>query len=246
MVEMTPDPRLAVALDRPIPAEPIVEALRAEGYSVMGARRERDGLTHAALAERSELHRRTIGRICDGTRTHLSVTEAEAILDAIDRDDLHRELVGAYLDERAKYERRLDEELDAIYEEFWIALQSNPPPGEDWQALSDQHLLHDHWQNDDEIKWLPFGARRRKTHKWFSLRYNRRPHPIPQSLRERALRVLATRREECTAAATRARTEIGPPESITAGRVRDVTHRARDRGLIEHHQRPRTYASRAG
>src|SRR5262249_27939595 len=145
MVAMTPDLRLRVEDERPIPAEPILMALEAAGYSVRGQRRKRGGPRHEMLAARAGLHRRTRSRICSGSRTHLTVSEADAILAAIDRDDLQRELVGAYLDEKLAYTTRLDEELEDIYEQLWMGMHPTFPRGDEQQALDDLHALYSHW-----------------------------------------------------------------------------------------------------
>jgi hypothetical protein len=109
-------------------------------------------------------------------------------------------------------------------------------------ALSDLHALYTHWQHRSEIARLPFAARRAKTVEWFRQTHGRLPHPIPESVRSRALSVLGRRRAEYVEEVARARKEVGPTERITAGRVRDLTRRARARGLIEPGQRPRAYA----
>jgi len=241
LVELTPDPRRAAELARPIPAEPILHALKAAGYSVLGARRMSEGLTHGTLARRSGLHRRKIGRICDGTVTDLTVSEVEALLDAIDRPDLWHELVEPYLAERAEYDLRLEDALEEIYEELaWLPRCAQDPTDQD-SALSDFHERYNHWQHQPEIARLPAAERRARTAEWFGETHGRPPHAIPDSLRDRALSILALRQERYVEDAARARKEIGPPERITGSRVRDVTRRACDRGLLPRGQRPREY-----
>jgi hypothetical protein len=241
MVAMTPDPHLVADVERPIPAEPILDVLKAEGFCVRGERRTRDGATHATLSALTGIHRRRISRICTGEIPNLTVTEADAILVAVGRDDVARELVEAHLNERAAYTARLEEELWEIYEEFWLIYRSGSLSADEWRALSDQHVLHDHRQTDPEIKYLPFTTGREKAVEWFRETNGRPPHPIPQSLREQALRVLAVRRDQYVEEAARAHIELGSPEHITSAKVRDLTRRARRRALLSRGQHPRAY-----
>jgi transcriptional regulator with XRE-family HTH domain len=239
MVEMTPDPRLAIENRCPIPAEAILDALKAAGFSVRGGPRSDEARTHEALAELTGIHRRTISRICSGKRPTLTVDEAEAILDAIDRSDLWHQLVGAHLEEQD----RLDEAVGEIYEEWFTVFRSHPLPIDEWRAIADAHLLHEHTQRNSELAFLPDAQRRATAVAWFEETYGRPPAKATHSLRERALGLLAERREQYVAAAERAEKEIGPPERITASYVRDLTRRARARGLIGADERTRGYTA---
>jgi hypothetical protein len=238
IVQMTPDPRRAPRRDRPIPAEGIREALRDEGYSVLRARRTRDGATHQVLADRSQIGRRRIGRICSGEINDLTEAEAEAILVAIGREDLIGELVDSYVRAAAAHELAIAEALEEIYELMWICERKTLASSDERLALHDLHLLYLLGQRSSAAIRLPFSVRRKGTTKWFCEAHGRQPHPVPEALRKRALAELVRRHDEALEQAAAARTQIGPPERINAAYARDLLHRARKRGLLDSDQRP--------
>jgi hypothetical protein len=236
MAAALPDPKEYDGEPR-IAAEPILDALRADGYAVLGEPRRNDGRTHAHLAHLTGIHRRTIGRICDGTRSTLSLEEAEAISDAIDHSGRVRDVI----DDALEATNAIAAELEEIYNLLWTIHRSNLRLDEEWYALADEHLLYDHWQCDDAIRHLPYAERREKSVEWFQETQKRPPRAVPDSLRARALRSLNSRRERDVEDATRAEHELPPPARITASYVRDLTRRARDRELLDPNQQPRAY-----
>jgi transcriptional regulator with XRE-family HTH domain len=218
IVRLTPDPRRAPRADRPVPAEGIRQVLEQEGYSVLGRKRSKDGLTHQTLAERSGVPRRTISRTCSGARNDLCAREAEAIV-----------VLGIGRVATARYQLTVEEALDEIYELFWICRAF---AGEEERlALEDRHLLYG--QFDPETLRLPVGERRAARLERFRAVHGRWPHPVPDSLRRVALDALEHRHREALEQAATARSEIGPPERVTAAYARDLMRRVRKRGVID-------------
>jgi hypothetical protein len=242
IAKMTPDPRPAANVERPIPAEPILDALRAAGYRIRGERRTQDGLTHETLAEHARMGRRQISRICQGKRPNLTSTEARALLDAIDRDDLIPELVDAVLDKLAADAVRVEEELAEIYELMWICGRHVDVPREERLALHDLHLLDVIGQSSAGMIRLPFAKRRELAIERFCGCYGRQPHPVPQAVRVRARAGLGRRHQIAVDVAAVLRREIGPPERVNDKYAGDLIRRARRRGLIDPTERPRAFA----
>jgi hypothetical protein len=237
LVDMTPDPRRVPRADRPVPAEPIRHALDEEGYSILGRPRTKDGRTHQGLSDQTGIPRRTISLICSGDINDLTDIEAEAILIAIDRQDLYNELAATFVGAAARQKLAIDEALEEIYELFWIC---NAFASDDERvALEDLHLLYGYGQLDAETIRLPFTQRQKASLERFRASHDgHSPHPVSDSLRRRALAVLARRRDQALEEAATARREIGVPEHVNAARARDLMRNARQRGLIGRTQRP--------
>src|SRR5262249_32955643 len=156
--------------------------------------RRRPQLTHERLAEMTGIPRRTITRISDGTRKRLTDSEAEAILAAINRDDLYRELTAGLLT-ATLYEAWIESELEEPYEDLHIGVGAGNFPRDDEQALADLHEMYEMRLDDREIAGLPFEDRRKATIARFRERHGCDPHPPSDSLRQRALDILDTRRK---------------------------------------------------
>src|SRR5262249_44021769 len=109
------------------------------------------------------------------------------------------------------------------------------------QALRDEHALYDYMQRNLGVRHLRLAHRRPKAIDRFRQRYRRLPHPIPDSLRELALGMLAVRRAPYQEEAARARPASPPPARIPSEFVRDLTRRVRIRGLVQRDQQPRAY-----
>jgi hypothetical protein len=240
-VRMTPDPRRARRADRPIPAEGIRDAIRDAGYSVLGRKRTRDDATHQLLSERAEISRRRISKICSGEINALTAVEADAILVALDREDLYDDLVASFVEAAERDALAIEEALDEIYELFWIC---SAVVGDDerW-ALDDLHALYGYGQLDAETIKLPFPLRRKVGVDRFRELHGRWPDPVPVSLRTRALNELARRRDEALEHAAVAQKGIGPPERVNAAYARDLVRRARLRGIIDWQERPIAFSA---
>ena len=241
MVKMTPDPRNAVDVDRPVPADVVLDALEVAGYSVRGKPRTNDSRTHANLATETDIPRRTISRICSGARSTLSIDETDRILDAIGETGLRDELLKTHLDAPREQALLIEEELADIYDYLWTLYL--PLGAEESRALNDEHALYDHMQHNLDLAERRLADRRPHAIEWFRQRYGRPPQPIPETLREQAFRTLAARRAQYQEEAARAESDFPPPERITSSYVRDLTRRARARRLIDPGERPRAYSA---
>jgi transcriptional regulator with XRE-family HTH domain len=238
MVEMSPDPRKAKLSGRLVPAEPIRRALRAAGYAVVGTRRASDACTHAELSAATGIARRTISRLCNGTTLNLPIAQAEAILDHLERPDLIHELVYPAIDqsEREQCTQALVEEnLEWEYEHLWFGSRGGGLSDDERLALSDLHEMYDEWQHDRELARLPFRERRSATTDHFRARNGREPHPIPDSLRERAERSLHHQHRRLVTYRKQTRQGIGDPTAATS---RDLIRRGRQQGRLDPTQGP--------
>jgi transcriptional regulator with XRE-family HTH domain len=241
MVERTPDPRQAHLPRRPIPAELVREALTQSGYATERVNAAVRARSHQALADATAIDRRTISRICSGERKNLTIDEADAILHAIGRDELYRELVEPLITDHAATLERIEEELEEIYEFLWFACATMPIDGR--RALEDLHWLYQDWQHKGELARLPFPDRREATTARFTAHHDRKPHPIPTSLRNQALKALADRRKRYLEEAKVLHRTLGSPDRVTAAWVRDTKHRAVGYGAIDGKTvRPNQYA----
>ena len=88
---------------------------------------------------------------------------------------------------------------------------------------------------DRELARLPFRERRSATTDHFRARNGREPHPIPDSLRERAERSLHHQHQRLVTYRKQTRQGIGDP---TAATTRDLIRRGRQQGRLDPTQHP--------